>query len=95
MITSQGVANLYREHIFKEQGLPQKVISDRGPQFVSGFMKELYKNLGIKANPSTTYHPQTDRQTEQVNQELEEYLWIYINQKQNKGRLVADCAILP
>ena len=83
MITSKGVANLYWEHIFKEQGLPRKVISNRGPQFISGFMKELYDNLGIKANPSTAYHPQTDRQTERVNQELEEYLRIYINQKQN------------
>ena len=46
-------------------------------------MKELYKNLGIEANPSMAYHPQTDGQTERVNQELEEYLQIYINQKQN------------
>ena len=82
-ITSQGVANLYQEHIFKEQGLPRKVISDRGLQFISGFMKELYKNLGIEANPSTAYHPQTDGQMEWVNQELEEYLQTYINQKQN------------
>ena len=82
-ITSQGVANLYQEHIFKEQGLPRKVISDQGPQFISRFMKELYKNLRTKANPSMAYHPQTDRQTERVNQELEEYLQIYINQKQN------------
>ncbi|KAF8697061.1 hypothetical protein AX14_001485 [Amanita brunnescens Koide BX004] len=64
MITSQGVANLYKEHIFKEHGLPKKVISDRGPQFVSGFMKGLYTQLGITANPSTAYHPQTDGQTE-------------------------------
>jgi hypothetical protein len=82
-ITSQGVANLYRDHIFKEHGLPRKVISDRGSQFVSGFMKGLYQNLGIKANPSTTYHPQTDGQTERVNQELEEYLRIYVNERQN------------
>ena len=82
-ITSQGVANLYKEHIFKEHGLPKKVISDRGPQFMSGFMKGLYTQLGITANPSTAYHPQTDGQTECVNQELEEYLWIYVNEKQN------------
>jgi hypothetical protein len=37
-------------------------------------MKGLYQNLGIEANPSTAYHPQTDGQTERVNQELEEYL---------------------
>jgi hypothetical protein len=42
-------------------------------------MKGLYQNLGIEANPSTAYHPQTDGQTERVNQELEEYLRIYVN----------------
>ena len=78
-ITAQGVATLYQDNIFKEHRLPKKVISDRGPQFVSSFMKELYKKLGIKPNPSTAYHPQTDGQTERVNQELEEYLWIYVN----------------
>jgi hypothetical protein len=82
-ITSQGVANLYRDHIFKEHGLPKKVISDRGSQFVSRFMKGLYQTLGIEANPSTAYHPQTDGQTERVNQELEEYLRIYVNKRQN------------
>ena len=80
MITAQGVATLYWDNVFKEHGLPKKVISDRGPQFVSSFMKELYKKLGIEPNPSTAYHPQTDGQTERVNQELEEYLRIYINE---------------
>ena len=46
-------------------------------------MKGLYTQLRITANPSTTYHPQTDSQTERVNQELEEYLRIYVNEKQN------------
>jgi ribosomal protein L21E len=46
-------------------------------------MKGLYQNLGIEANPSTAYHPQTDGQTKWVNQELEEYLRIYVNERQN------------
>ena len=83
MITSQGVANLYKEHVFREHGLPQKVISDQGSQFVSSFMRNLYNLLRIEANPSMAYHPQTDRQTEGMNQELEEYLRIYVNKKQN------------
>ena len=77
------MANLYKEHVFKEHGLPKKVISDRGPQFVSGFMKGLYTQLGITPNPSTAYHPQTDGQTKHINQELKEYLGICVNEKQN------------
>ena len=46
-------------------------------------MKGLYTQLGITPNPLTTYHPQTDGQTKCINQELEEYLWIYVNKKQN------------
>jgi len=50
---------------------------------VSRFMKELYGQLGIEKNPLTAYHPQTDSQTEQVNQELEQYLRLYYNYRQN------------
>ncbi len=51
--------------------------------FVSKFMKDLYDLLQIKANASTAYHPQTDGQTEQVNQEVEKYLRIFINHLQD------------
>ncbi len=54
--------------------MPQVVISDRGTVFVLKFMKDLYELLQVKGNTSTTYHPQTDRQTERVNQEVEKYL---------------------
>ena len=64
-------ANLYLQHIWKLHGLPQKVISDRGPQFVTAFIKELFRLLDIKVASSMAYHPQTDGQTEWVNQELE------------------------
>ena len=46
-------------------------------------MKELYEALGIKGNPSTAYHPQTDGQTERVNQEVKEFLTIFVNNKQD------------
>ena len=73
-IMATGSANLYHRHIWKLHGLPQKVISDQGPQFVAAFMKELFQLLGIEVASSMAYHPQTDGQTEQVNQELEQYL---------------------
>ncbi len=61
----------------------QVVISDRGAQFVSKFMKELYRLLDITPNASTTWHPQTDGQTERVNQEIEKYLRIFVNYRQD------------
>ena len=70
------------DHIFKLQRMPEKVNSDWGPQFMSKFTQSLYQMLGVKGNPSTTYHPQTDGQTERVNQEIRRYLWIYINHHQ-------------
>jgi transposase InsO family protein len=63
-ITAMGAAVVMRDWVYYEEGLPLKVISDRGPQFISGFVHELYKLLGVEGNPSTAYHPQTDGQTE-------------------------------
>jgi len=51
--------------------LPESIISDRRAQFAANLMKELNQMLGIKTKLSTVFHPQTDGQTEQVNQELE------------------------
>ncbi|KAF8689711.1 hypothetical protein AX14_003210, partial [Amanita brunnescens Koide BX004] len=79
----EGVARLFIDHVFRDHGFPIKVISNRGTQFVSQFMKELYEALGIKGNPSTAYHPQMDGQTEQVNQEVKEFLMIFVNNKQD------------
>ena len=82
-ITSQGVAVLFRDNVFRDHGIPRKVISDRGTQFVSKFMDDLYGMLGIKANRSTAYHPQTDGQTERVNQEVKEFLTMFVNHQQD------------
>ncbi|SJK99889.1 uncharacterized protein ARMOST_03200 [Armillaria ostoyae] len=63
--------------------MPTTVISDRGPQFVSKFMKELYQMLDITQNASTAFHPQTDGQMKRVNQEVKKYLCIFINHRQD------------
>ena len=82
-ITSQGVAKIFRDEIFKLHGIPKKMISDQGPQFVLSFMKELYSQLQIEGNPSTAYHPKTNDQTERINAWVEQYLHIYINHWQS------------
>ena len=83
MVMSKGIVTLYWDRVFSEHGLPKKVISDRGPQFISKFMKELYETMGIKGNPSTAYHPQTDGQMERVNQSVKEFLTMFVNDKQD------------
>jgi len=59
-------------------------VLDQGPQFAAGLMRELNRMLGIKSKLSTVFHPQTDRQTERVNQELEQYLRIFIDHRQEQ-----------
>jgi len=82
-VTAAGAANLYLRNVWKLHGLPRKVISDRGPQFVALFMKELCRLLRIEVASSTAYHPQTDGQTEWVNQELEQFLRLFIGERQD------------
>jgi hypothetical protein len=82
-INSEGTARLFKDVVWRYEGLPETVISDRGPQFVSEFTRELYKLLGIKQNLSTAAHAQTDGQTERVNQEIEQYFRIFINAQMN------------
>ena len=79
----KGLARLFRDNVWKLYGLPESVISDRGPQFAAEMMKELNKMLGIEMKLSMAYHPETDRQTERTNQELEQYLRMYVNHRQN------------
>jgi len=82
--SAEGLARLFRDNVWKLHGLPKSIISDRGPQFAAGLMRELNEMLGIKSKLSTAFHPQTDRQTERVNQELEQYLRMFIDHRQEQ-----------
>jgi transposase InsO family protein len=76
-INAEGTALLFIKEVWKHHGIPRVVVSDRRPQFIATFTRELYKLLRIKLAMSTAYHPQTDGQTEYVNQVLEGYLCIF------------------
>jgi len=82
-IMVERLVRLFRDNMWKLHGLLKSVILDRGPQFVTRLIRELNKMLGIETKLSTAYHPQTDRQTEWINQELEQYLRMYVNHRQN------------
>lgn len=82
-IDAIGTAALYHAHIYRRYGLPNRIISDRGPQFSSLVFQTLCSRLGIQSKLSTAYHPQTDGQTERVNQEVEAYLRIFCSNSPN------------
>jgi len=62
--------------------LLESIVSDREPQFTAGLTKELNRMLGIKTKLSTAFHPQTDGQTKHMNQELEQYLRFFMENRQ-------------
>ena len=56
----QKLAELFMSHIVSLHGVPVSIISDRDPRFTSRFWKRLMKELGVKLNLSTAFHPQID-----------------------------------
>ena len=71
--SAPAMAWLFLNHVLRLHGLPETIVSDRGPQFISTFWDQLTTSLGIKRKISTAYHPQTDGQTERADQDLENY----------------------
>jgi len=82
--SAERVARLFWDNIWKLYSLPESIITDRGAQFTAGMMKELNLMLGIDTKLSTAYHPQIDGQMERMNQELEQYLRMFIDHRQEQ-----------
>jgi len=80
--SAKGLARVFQDNMWKLHGLPESVVSDRRPQFAAELTKELNRMLGIKTKLSTTFHLQTDGQTEKINQEIEQYLRFFIEHRQ-------------
>ena len=78
-ILAEGIVRIYRDKIWKLHGVPRKILSDRGLQFASRFIKQLTKVLGTTRQLPMTYYPQMDGQIEWINQEIGMFLWHYVN----------------
>jgi len=68
------VAVAFMDHVYKLHGPPEQIISDRDRIFNSLFWRQLFQLSGTTLSMSSSYHPETDGQTERVNQCLEGYL---------------------
>ena len=73
-ISSEGIAKIYRDEIWKIHGVPKTILSNQGPQFAPKFMEDFTKVLGTKRKLSMAYYPQTNGQTERINQEIGTFL---------------------
>ena len=88
-MSAADVAALFLREVVRVHGLPESLVNDRDTVFTSHFKRRLIELLGIKANRSTTFHPQTDGQTERLNSVLEQYLRIYCDyQHKNWASLI-------
>ena len=81
-ISAEGLARLFRDNVWKLHRLPESIVLDKGPQFAAELTKELNRMLEIETRLLTAFHLQMDRQTEWMNQELEQYLWFFVDYRQ-------------
>ncbi|KAL2230686.1 UNVERIFIED_CONTAM: Transposon Ty3-G Gag-Pol polyprotein [Sesamum indicum] len=82
--TAASIAKVFFDNIYKLHALPVSIVSDRDKVFTSKFWRELFTLSGVSLDMSTAYHPQSDGQTERVNQCLENYLRCMCQQKPKK-----------
>ncbi|KAK5988430.1 Transposon Tf2-11 polyprotein-like protein [Cladobotryum mycophilum] len=76
-LTAEGLANILLDKIFRDYGIPEGIVTDRGSLFTSGYWRTFCHLIAMKRRLSTAFHPQTDGQTERMNQGIEHYLRTY------------------
>jgi len=77
--TAAGVAKVFLDQIYRLHGMPTASISDRDRIFTSKFWSELFRLADVKLQMSSSYHPQSDGQTERLNQSMETFLHCFVN----------------
>ncbi|CDJ62083.1 hypothetical protein ENH_00003800 [Eimeria necatrix] len=82
--TAAYTVKLLADRLIRHHGFPEVLISDRDPRFSWDLWQRLCSYFGIKRRMSSSYHPQSDGQTESVNRALEEMLCTYIQSDERK-----------
>ena len=82
-VTSEDFASLFTKYVYARHGIPDTLTTDCGTQFTAQFWSTLAELLNLESNLSTAYHPQTDGQTEIVNQWLDQYIRLYCDYSQD------------
>jgi hypothetical protein len=78
------VVDIFMKEVARLHEIPKMIVSDRDPKFTSNFWKGLFKGFGMNLNFSTSYHPESDGQTERVNRVIEDMLRMYVMDKPSK-----------
>jgi hypothetical protein len=81
--TASDVAKLLIREVVRHHGLPRSIVSDRDPRFIAHLWKTLWEILQTKLDMSTSYHPESDGQTERANRTLEDMLRAYVSSSQD------------
>ena len=90
--TAEETTRLFLKHVVKYWGLPKYIINDRDPRFIGKFWTELFKLMGLELHFSTSFHPQTDGQTERLNDLLKLYLRHFVSANQKDWVQLLDIA---
>ncbi|KAL0295731.1 UNVERIFIED_CONTAM: hypothetical protein Scaly_3090700 [Sesamum calycinum] len=93
-VTAEGTAHLFFEHVVKYWGLPKDIVSDRDSRFIGVFWTELFRLIKSELSMRSSYHPQSDGQTERFNPMLEEYLRYFVRGTQKDWVKLSDVAQL-
>jgi hypothetical protein len=88
------VARVFVDFDVKLHGMPKSIVSGRGTIFTSHFWRQLFQKLGRKLKLTTSYHPQTNGQTERVNQSFEMYLRCTIQDNPKEWKEWLSLAVL-
>jgi hypothetical protein len=77
--TAASVAKLFMNNVYRLHGLPSAIVLDRDRIFTSKFWSELFRLGDVSLQLSSSYHPQSDGQTERLNQTMETFLRCFAN----------------